>query len=129
MNYIVQSGEIIPGVTYVNTGVASVVYNSITYTSGEQFTGVASFNTFTYSGSGSQIVNEVLQLKGAGLGVQENAVDQPVFPDPTALTGFSVEYYMNEDEDIVPDVTQINGFGIELIDYPFYNFVWAETIT
>ncbi|MDB5011506.1 MAG: hypothetical protein JWQ06_2295 [Mucilaginibacter sp.] len=90
------------------------------------FRGVPGITTFTYSGTGTQIVNEVTEFRGGGIELIENAVDIPAFADITLLKGIAVEFALNDAEKKVNEVTKITGFALELIDYPFYSFEIIE---
>ncbi len=125
--YNVSTNEIVEGVLYRVTGDASVIYNETTYIAGLAFRGIAGANTFSYQGDGTQELVEVLELKGAGVELQENGADLPAFTDKTVLNGFSIEFSLNNEEKIVNEITQINGFSIEFIDFPFYSFEIIET--
>jgi len=127
MAYNVVSGDIITGVLYYVAGGKSVVYNTLTYTTGQYFRGVNNITTFTFSGTGSGEINEVTELRGAAFELVGVSGDQPVFPDVTELKGFAIEYELNDAEKVVNEVTKITGFALELIDYPFYSFEITET--
>ncbi|HWZ35390.1 MAG TPA: hypothetical protein VNW51_04485 [Mucilaginibacter sp.] len=127
MAYSIITGEINYNVLYVVGGTQSVVYNSITYTTGQQFRGVPNVRTFTYSGTGTQAVYEILELWEGSLEYVGSGVDQPSYPDVITISGFAVEYSLNDAEKIVQETTKIQGFAIELIDYPFYSFEIFET--
>src|SRR5687767_40764 len=94
--YAVVTGGITPGVLYKVIGAQSVVYNGGTYATGSTFRGVAGVSAFTYSGSGTQEVNEVWELKGGGIEYIQNGADiidnYYTFDQQTVLKGFAVEY-------------------------------------
>ncbi|MDB4918774.1 hypothetical protein [Mucilaginibacter sp.] len=127
MAYQVVSGEVQSGVLYMIVGDQSVTYNAITYTTGQRFRGVAGVRFFTYSGTGAQEVNEILELVGGGIELVENLIDQPAYADITQLNGMGIEFSLNDAEKIVNEVTKITGFALELIDYPFYSWPITET--
>lgn len=127
MAYNVASGEIIAGMLYYVTGMQSVVYESITYNSGQYFRGVKGVTTFVYSGVGSTELNEVTELTGFAVEFTEISNDQPIYTETTILKGFGIEYDLNEAEKIVNEVTRIQGFALEFVDYPFYSFEITET--
>lgn len=127
MAYQILSGEIQPDVLYEVVGTQSVTYNFISYSTGQQFKGIRTIKTFTYSGTGTQDVNEVLQLFGGAIEYVETSIDNSSFADNTLLKGMAVEFALNDAEKIVNEVTKIQGFAIELIDYPFYSFEIMET--
>jgi hypothetical protein len=120
--YVILTGQIEPGVLYINAGAQSVVYASNTYSTGQTFRGVYNNTSFTYTGSGTQIVNEVCEFSGGDIEFNETYSDEPVFADATILKGFNIEYQLNSAEEIVNETTKITGFDLELLDYPFYGF-------
>ncbi|MBB5395638.1 hypothetical protein [Mucilaginibacter sp. AK015] len=124
MAYNVLSGEIQAGILYQVVGAQSVIYNSSTYLTGQYFSGVVSEKTFTYSGTGTQGLNEILQFNGVAIEFDNEA--NISFFDTSILGGFAIEYYMNSDEQIINDITQISGFALELLDYPYYSFLIIE---
>lgn len=125
--YNIASGYIQAGILYIVYGAQCVTYNGTIYTIGQTFRGVALVTAFTFSGTGTQLVYEVLELDGAGIEFVENALDAPVFPDTTMLNGFAIEYLQNANDIVFTDVTVLNGFAMELLDYPFYSFAITET--
>lgn len=127
MNYTVVTGEIFTGRLYLVTGTQSVTYNSVTYSTGQTFRAITGFKDFTYSGSGTQIVNEVEEIKGGAIECFETAIDVGVFNDVTNLLGMAIEFALNDAEKIVNEFTKIEGFSIELVDFPFYSFEITET--
>lgn len=127
MGYNIVSGEIASGALYYVAGTQSVVYNTSTYTTGQFFRGVPGIRVFTYSGTGTQSVNEIPELRGLSIEYVEVSADEPVYPETTAFKGFAIEYELNNDEKIVLETTKLTGFGLEFIDYPFYAFEIAET--
>lgn len=127
MAYQVISGEIAENVLYVVAGEQTVTYNAVDYGTGDNFRGVADQKTFTYSGSGTQEVNEVFELRSGGIRYVETGVDQPVFPEQTKFAGMAIEFALNDAEKVVQEVTKIQGFALEVIDYPFYVFEIIET--
>ena len=127
MAYSVLSGEILNGALYYVSGAQSVIYDTVTYTTGRYFKGVPGITEFTYSGSGTKELNVVTEIAGAGVELVGVDVDNPVFTERTIFNGFAIEYEMNEAEKAVNEVTKIAGFALELIDYPFYSFEITET--
>jgi hypothetical protein len=126
MAYSVINGQIKPGILYVVAGSQSVTYNSITYATGQQFRGISGLMNFAYSGTGTQLVNEVQEFTGGGIEFGETAVGNPSFPETTLLLGMAVEFELTDAEKIVTETTKITGFAIELIDYPIYSFEIIE---
>lgn len=124
MKYNVATNAIQEGVLYIVAGVQSATYNSVTYATGEVFRGVAGVSSFTYSGSGTQEVNELTELKGGSIEFATNDLDIPdnFFPEQTVLKGFAVEFIQQGDDIFVLDETIIKGFAIEYVDYPIYAF-------
>lgn len=114
MAYNVVTGEIVQGRKYLVVGTQSVIYNGNTITTGNKFTGVSGVATFTYTGSGTQEVNEVLEAYGSGIELVGNELDEPVtFPESTNLLGFGAELTQTPKDAIFNDMTIIMGFGIE----------------
>ncbi len=107
---------------YLIYGTQSVTYNAITYTTGQQFRGISGVATFTFSGSGTQLVYESMEIKGAAITYNENALDTSVFTENIILSGATIEFLQNANDIHFNDATIMNGFAIELIDYPFYSF-------
>ena len=124
--YNISSGNILGGVLYIVWGTNSVIYNGTTYMSGQVFRGVPSITNFTFSGSGTQLVYEVLELQGAALEFSENGLDQPIYSTTTTLNGFAIEYVQNANDISFNDKTILNAFSMELLDYPFYSFQITE---
>lgn len=127
MAYNVVSGDIINGQLYYVAGTQSVVYNTSIYTTGQFFRGVPGVRTFTYSGSGTQVVNEIAEIRGASIEYLEVVIDQPIYTEVTTFKGFAVEYELNDSEKAVQETTRLTGFGLEFVDYPFYSFEITET--
>lgn len=122
MSYIVNSGDIKYGILYQVDGMQSVVYNGITYDTGERFRGILNIKIFTYSGIGSQALSEVSEFTAGSILYAENSIDQPVYKEFTKLAGCTIEYSLNDAEKTVRETTKIRGFAVELVDYPFYSF-------
>jgi len=122
MAYLIVSGEIQAGVRYFVAGSQSIIYNGNTYGSGQYFQGVSGVFTFTYLGSGTQLIYEVSELVGAAVVYSIDSVDDPVYPDTLSLNAMSLEMELTEGEKIINETTAIRGFAVELIDYPFYCF-------
>lgn len=123
----IVSGNIKAGVLYLVYGAQSVTYNGTTYTTGQSFRGVLAVTTYTFSGSGTQLVYELVEERGASISYEENALDNPVFSDTTKFSGFAIEYQQNANDIVFNDVTALKGFAMELLDYPFYCFAITET--
>lgn len=127
MTYSVITGEINYNVLYIVAGAKSVIYNSVTYLTGQQFRGVQGVRSFTYSGAGTQALYEVFELTASVIEYAESGSDLPVYADETLIRGFTIEYELTDAEKSVRETTKITGFSIELIDYPFYSFEIVET--
>jgi hypothetical protein len=123
----VPSGNILRGMLYLVAGGQSVTYNGATYNSWQTFRGVQSVLTYTFSGTGTQLVYEVAEIAGGELELAQNGLDTPIFPDTTVLTGFAIEFQQNANDIILNDITALNGFAVELLDYPYYSFEITET--
>lgn len=123
----ISSGEIQANVLYKVVGAQSVIYNTITYTTGQVFRGVAGVTIFSYLGSGTQAVNEVPELQAGAISFAVNGLDQPVFSEVTKISGMALEFELTSAEKVFNEVTTIKGFAVELIDYPFYSFMITET--
>lgn len=123
----ITSGNIRDGVLYLVYGAQSVTYNGSTYVTGQTFRGILSIENFTFAGTGTQLVYEILELRGALIIYDENFSDLPDFADVTLLSGFTIEYQQNENDLIFNDITTLKGFAIELLDFPFYSFMINET--
>jgi hypothetical protein len=119
MAYTITSGQVQPGVLYLVNGQQSVVYNGTTYASGTTFRGVTGTSSFTYTGTGTQSVTEVLELYAAAISFVENALDLPHFNVTTQLNSFGVEFVQNKGDMKTTDTTQINCFSVEVMDYPY----------
>lgn len=126
MLYNVISGDICEGILYNVAGGQSVVYNRITYNTGQYFRG-GGIKTFLYTGSGSQILNEILELNCAAIEFVEVSDDQPVFDDIVIYNAISLQYELTDAEKKVIEITKMQGFALELVDYPFYSFEITET--
>lgn len=123
----IVSGKIQQGVLYLVYGAQSVTYNGTTYTTGQYFRGVLGISTFTFSGSGTQLVYETFEIRGSNIEYVEDSTDKPVFADTTKLIGFAIEYMQGANDITFNDITVLNGFAIELLDYPFYSFAITES--
>jgi len=123
----ITTGNILAGVLYLVYGTQSVIYNGNTYNHGQTFRGISSINTFTFSGTGTQLVYEISEFSASALILDENALDIPVFNDTTQASNFSIEFQQNNNDISFDDITALNGFSIELLDYPFYSFTVSET--
>jgi len=124
--YNITNGNILRDISYVVYGTQSVTYNGVTYTSGQIFRGVSNITTFTFSGSGTQLIYEILELRGGTLEFTENELDNPTFLSTTILSGFTIECFQNGGDISFNDVTVLDGFSLELLDYPFYSFSITE---
>lgn len=120
--YIITSGQIQPNHFYKVVGGQSVVYNAVTYNTGDNFRGVTGVATFTYTGSGTQEVNQLTEVLGAGIEFVLDANDLPVFPETTVLKGFGIEFVQQGKDIVFNDTTTIKGFSIEWVDHPIYAF-------
>ncbi len=67
-------------------------------------------------------MSEVTCLFGAGIELNEDSNDLPIFPELTILKGFGVEFVQQGDDIRVNDRTTIMGFSIEFVDFPIYAF-------
>lgn len=122
----IVSGKIQQGVLYLVYGAQSVTYNGTTYTTGQYFRGVLGITTYTFSGSGTQLVYETFEARGCVIEYIEDFSDLPVFVDATKLSGFAIEYTQGANDIAFNDETVLNGFTMELLDYPFYSFAITE---
>lgn len=109
------------GVLYIVAGDQTATYNSVAYATGSTFRGVG-FTSFTYSGSGTQIVNQVTEFASAGIEYVGNSTDLPTFPESTILKGFAIEFMQQGDDIQVDETTIIKGFSIEYVDPNNYIF-------
>jgi hypothetical protein len=125
--YNISSGNIESNKLYIVYGTQSVSYNGQVYTTGQNFKGITSISTFTFFGSGTQIVYEVLELKGGEISFALNALDVPIFLEMLILKGCAIEYVQTANDIEFGDLTALNGFAMELLDYPFYSFTITET--
>lgn len=125
--YNITSGNILRDILYLVYGTQSVIYNGTTYVAGQTFRGVSSITAFTFSGTGTQLVYEVMELKGANIIFDENTLDNPISSDITKLSDFAIEYQQNTNDITFNDITTLKGFAIELLDFPFYSFEVTET--
>lgn len=123
------SGDIQEGFLYEVAGDKSVIYNEITYSSGNLFRGVLDVKDFAFTGSGSEIVEQVSEVAGISLEIVQTPGDANSynFDDETEIFGFSLQMELNEEEKIVQENTQILGFSLELRDFPFYAFEVSES--
>lgn len=111
--YNVPTNAIEAFILYVNAGDQSVVYNSNTYTTGQTFTGVTGVTSFTYTGSGTQIVNEVEQLQGASVEQRILPIDANPYPQTETFFGGEIEFILNKNELIVNDSQILKGAEVE----------------
>jgi len=58
----VATGSIAEGIVYVNYGYTTVTYNSVEYTDGQSFTGVADVPDYTTTGTGKVIAAQELEI-------------------------------------------------------------------
>lgn len=118
MAYTIVSGQIQDGVLYLVNGQQSVTYNGSTYAAGSQFRGIQGVTTFTYSGSGTQSVTEVVELKSFSIGLVQNSLDF-IYPKVnTTLNSFSIQIVQNKSDLKSTDTTQINCFTVQMKDWP-----------
>ncbi|MFD2870849.1 hypothetical protein ACFS5N_00125 [Mucilaginibacter ximonensis] len=127
MAYNVITGEINYNTLYFVGGEKSVIYNSVTYTTGQLFRGISNIKSFTYSGVGTQALYEVTEISGGGVEYVDTSANLFTFPDLASIQGLAIEYLLADAEKTVQETTKIRGFAIELIDYPFYSFSIIET--
>lgn len=125
--FSVSSGGISEGVKYRVVGEQSVTYNSVLYTTGQIFTGVNGITTFAYSGTGTQIVNRVFELKSISVETPQKEPNSDVYTK-TKLAGISVAVVPVP---MFPDAIKLMGISIEVIDYPSFKrknfaFNWFE---
>lgn len=120
--YNIVSGQIQPNYLYKVVGGKSVVYNSNTYNTYDIFRGVIGVAGFTYTGSGTEEVNQLIELLGSGIEYVEDRNDLPLFPETTELKGFGIEFVQQGKDIVFNDTTIIKGFSIEWVDYPIYAF-------
>jgi hypothetical protein len=120
--YNVVSGEIQPNYLYKVVGDQSVVYNGTAYSTNSTFRGVLGVSNFTFSGTGTQILNQLTELYGVGVEFGNDSNDLPVFPETTTLKGFGVEFVQQGKDIIFNDTTTIKGFSFEFVDHPIYAF-------
>jgi len=108
------SGQIVAGAKYLVTGEQSVNYNGHQYTTGQNFRGVINVKTFTWSGSGTQGLEEICEMKGANILFEPNFVDKRDyrFNEPMKLKGFSVLFEMNDSDKRYLDKTRIFGASV-----------------
>lgn len=123
--YNVPSGEIQNGILYLVAGEQSVNYNGDLYNTGERFRGVEE-TTFDYSGTGSQLLYEITELRGFAIEFLQSPGEAQFENETTQLNGFAIEFELNEAEKIVQELTEIKGFAIELIDFPIFAFQIIE---
>lgn len=128
MSFNITSGNVENSVLYLVAGDQSVIYQGVTFSTGQNFRGStgASASGFSLTGAGSALVYEVSELKGGAVEFETNFVDSPYFTDVTVLNGFAVEFELNNNEKLVEETTAIKGFGIELLNFPFYSFEVIE---
>jgi hypothetical protein len=124
--YIINSGEIQPGILYRVNGEQSVIYNTIVYTPGQYLRGAPGMETFIYSGDGIQSIIEAPEIKGIVVEYSGVSNDQPTYNETAILEGSSVVYDLNDAEKTVSEVTLLKGFSLELTDYPFYSLAVVE---
>lgn len=117
--YNVATNMIRFGVLYKVIGGQSVTYNSVLYATGSTFRGVYNVNTFNYSGTGTQEVNELIELQGKSIEYEQNGEDVTTyFPNdpPIKLIGTDIEYVQSDADIYILENTTIKGFAIEFID-------------
>lgn len=125
--YNISSGEIEVGVLYLVYGNQSVVYNGITYSSGQYFRGVGGVADFTFSGDGTQLVYETLELKGGAIEFLPDGQDLPVFWDQTVINGAALEFEQTAADAIFNDATSLDGASVEVMESAGYSFMITET--
>jgi hypothetical protein len=144
----ITSGAVATGVLYLVSGTQSVTYSGVTYLPGQSFRGLSGIRAFTYSGTGTQLVYEVFEIRGEAVEFAVNSsgdnssgnimllsgsieyaqsgADRAT-EDTMRVPGFSIEYLHSGKDFIVPDTTAWKGFALELLDYPLYAFEITET--
>jgi len=120
MAYVIVSGQIQDGVLYLVNGQQSVTYNGSTYAPSSQFRGVQGVSTFTYSGSGTQSVTEMVELKCFHVSFVQNGLDYKPTNPTTVLNSFKIEVVQNKSDLKATDTTQINSFSVEMKDWGGY---------
>lgn len=123
--YNVPSGEIQNGILYLVAGDQSLTYNGIVYNTGERFRG-GQEKTFIYSGTGSQALYELTELRGFTIEFLQSPGEAKFESERTEINGFAIEFELNEAEKIVQEITEMKGFAIELIDFPIFAFTIFE---
>lgn len=112
--YNVPTNAIVPYLLYVNAGEQDVVYNSETYTTGQTFEGVGGVSSFSYSGSGSQIVYEIEVLKGSSVEFRTLPTDAD-YSDAEEFIEADIEFLLNKNEQLVLDPQSLKGGGVEFV--------------
>jgi len=124
--YEIISGNIEKDILYQVTGGTSVVYNTITYLSGEFFVGVSSITTYTktlgteivtYAANFESSTNEFEQPTYTGL-----FTDQANFESSTNELGNRLAYYdsyTSEEKQQNPTVTGLNDWNYKLKLNPY----------
>jgi len=140
MRYNVKTGEIQPNVRYIVAGEQSVIYNEKVYVTGDEFIGINGLIDFIYDGAGTQVLNEVTEFLGGGMGLegsqpaQYNEVselgggslnlegERPIlYNDPgTNINGLGIGFNQAGGDIQVMETTLISGFGVEFQDYQAY---------
>jgi len=125
--YNISSGEIEDGVLYLVYGAQSVLYNGNTYNTGQYFRGTAGIADFTFSGSGTQLVYETLELQGGSLEFLRDGQDAVPFNEQTVISGAALEFTQNAADAVSTDVTIFLGAALEVTDNVGYSFMITET--
>lgn len=119
MAYNITSGNIVQTVLYRVTGEQSVTYNTVTYNTGQEFRGVSGVTTYTFSGSGTQEVLEVPEIRSVSIQTEyvEFAFGAPVVSDRVEVKSISIQMEQNKPD--FPDQTQIKSISISIEDVKF----------
>ncbi|MGN7988656.1 hypothetical protein ACTJKC_15010 [Pedobacter sp. 22226] len=125
--YIVQSGEISPDRLYEVIGTKSVIYNGETFDTGDSFRGVYGITDFSYTGSGSEQLTELSEIRGSSILFEVSDGERNFEIEQTSVQGMSMIFELNNEEKIVQETTEIKGMSITLADFPYYAFQWTET--
>ena len=125
--YNISSGEIEVGVLYLVYGTESVLYNGNTYASGQYFRGIIGVADFIFSGDGTQLVYETLELRGGALEFIPVGHDLTVFGDLTVISGATLEFEQTAADAIFNDATSLDGASVEMIESAGYSFMITET--
>jgi len=118
-DYHIASGGIEKGKLYVVAGERSVIYTGVTYNTGDKFRGTGT-NTYAFSGSGTQLVYEVVEVFSLSFGLERSGVDLPVFPENIDIKGISLGMETNAVDRLYPDILVVYGLSIGLEHSPLF---------